>query len=41
MAGADLKAGVSATPLLFAKRRPVALAIAKQYVGTDTELDIK
>ena len=28
-------------PLLFEKREPVAAATAEQYVGTDTELDIK
>jgi hypothetical protein len=29
------------TPLLFGKRKPVAPAVAAQYTGTDTELDIK
>jgi hypothetical protein len=33
--------GTPVTPLLFRKRRPVAPAAAAQYVGTDTELDIK
>lgn len=28
-------------PLLFGKRRPVAAAAAAQYVGTDTEVDLK
>ena len=31
----------SVVPLLFDKREPVEPAIAAQYVGTDTELDIK
>jgi hypothetical protein len=29
------------TPLLFRKRAPVAPATAAQYVGTDTEIDVK
>ena len=32
---------VNVLPLLFRKRRPVDSAVAKQYVGTSTELDIK
>jgi hypothetical protein len=33
--------GATVTPLLFGKRKPVAPALATQYRGTDTELDIK
>lgn len=37
-----MKATASAsTPLLFGKRLPVAPAIAAQYVGTTTEIDVK
>jgi hypothetical protein len=31
----------SSSPLLFGKRMPVASVIAAQYVGTETEMDIK
>jgi hypothetical protein len=30
-----------ATPLLFGKRCPLPPVTALQYVGTDTELDVK
>jgi hypothetical protein len=41
MVAADRPAGATVTPLLFGKRKPVAPAVAAQYTGTDTELDIK
>ncbi len=41
MSGSDAKGKESVSPLLFGKRVPVAAALAAQYVGTDTELDIK
>jgi hypothetical protein len=31
----------SSTPLLFGKRTPVAPTVTAQYVGTETELDVK
>ncbi len=36
-----MKETPSLSPLLFGKRMPVAPAIAAQYVGTETEMDIK
>lgn len=41
MSGSDVKGKQPAVPFLFGKRVPVAAALADQYVGTDTELDIK
>jgi hypothetical protein len=34
-------APLPSAPLLFGKRMPVAPTIAAQYVGTETEMDIK
>lgn len=41
MTAANSSTATAVTPLLFGKRRPVAPAVAAQYVGTSTELDIK
>ncbi|HEY2536885.1 MAG TPA: hypothetical protein VGI24_07880 [Solirubrobacteraceae bacterium] len=41
MTAATSRTGTTITPLLFGKRKPVAPAVATQYHGTDTELDIK
>jgi hypothetical protein len=41
MSGSGAKGQPSTAPLLFGKRVPVAPALAAQYVGTDTELDLK
>jgi hypothetical protein len=41
MTAATSQTGTTITPLLFGKRKPVAPAVATQYHGTDTELDIK
>ncbi len=41
MTAANRLTGTTATPLLFGKRKPVAPAVAIQYHGTDTELDLK
>jgi hypothetical protein len=41
MTATNSQAGATVAPLLFGKRKPVAPAVAAQYHGTDTELDIK
>jgi hypothetical protein len=41
MSDSAVKGKQATVPLLFGKRVPVAAALADQYVGTDTELDIK
>jgi hypothetical protein len=41
MTTADRQVVATVTPLLFGKRKPATSAVARQYAGTNTELDNK